>query len=155
MGFYWVGDVFPKHLRGCSLCRRVEAHELNHVAAGKELNVVQRVSSSLSSLRSDLARGWASPWSHCPSLTPWALTACRVYLGHHACHVCPCAGERLLCSAKLWERKTRIYCDSFSVYKTWEVCKEQFDQFFFPLLIGFVSIDHLPVVCQSETVFFK
>lgn len=33
--------------------------------------------------------------------------------------------------------------------------KEQFDQFFFPPYSGFVSIDHLPVVCESETIFFK
>lgn len=95
------------------------------LVVGKEGSIVQRISS---------AREWASLWSHCPGLTPWALTAALQ---------CPSREPRANCVS-------HSQCTRFG-----KSSKSKLINSFSPLLVGFVSIDHLPVVCQSETVFFE
>lgn len=147
---------FLNIIGGSSPAQHVGLHELSHMVAGKAWTLYEGSDCS-QSLSGQALLG--DELHHDPTAPVWHLSSCstqevlqgpvpgtRVPVQGWGCHAVP----------KLWEWEATTNCVSHSQCTTRRrSAKSNLIDSFSPLLIGFVSIDHLPVVCQSETVFFK
>lgn len=146
---------FLNILGGSSLAQHVGLHELRLVVAGKawilyegsdcsqslfEMRPCWGMSFALVSLlQSDTLRSYSTQ-----EVTQGTEPGTSVPVQGRGCHAVP----------KLWEWEATTNCVSQCTTLR-RSAKSNLINSFSPLLIGFVPIDHLPVVCQSETVFFK
>lgn len=150
-------DVFPEYYWRQFTCPACRTTWIESYGCRESMNIVWRIR-----LLSVLVWGQAllgDELHHDPTAPVWHLSSCstqevlqgpvpgtRVPVQGWGCHAVP----------KLWEWEATTNCVSHSQCTTRRrSAKSNLIDSFSPLLIGFVSIDHLPVVCQSETVFFK